>query len=282
MYAYEDGDHIMVAMSTGLIQDATHVTMIVPGMGTTANDIVSYTNAATGLQERQHLISGLPPSQLAVVAWLDYVPPNSADVIGVAHGELARAGADRLADSIQGIHTIKGWAEESPNLSIVAHSYGTDVAAIALSKPGVGAGNVVLLGSAGIENNITRANTLHVPEGQVFASEGNNDGWATVGQQMSGRQDPTAPIFGAHDLSSEAETAKGQHLHAVTQHGPLAYGPGHLNSYSYLDNNTTAQYNTATATMGHGAALPMAAYTPQDRVVIAGEKNTANALNSGV
>ncbi len=41
----------------------------------------------------------------------------------------------------------------------------------------------------------------------------------------------------------------------------------HAGSYSYLDNNTTAQYDTAKATMGQGSQLPVGD-TPAERLVL--------------
>jgi hypothetical protein len=230
--------------------------------------MTGYTNAATGLWREQGVVSGADPSTLAVVAWLDYTPPGSADVIGMAHDYLAEAGAARLDSSLGGLDAVRSTYGSPPTVSVVAHSYGTDVTTLALTN--AHADHVVLLGSAGIADSVPNASALQVPDGQVFASQGHHDGWAVVGQGLSGRADPTAASFGAHDFSSEnGVDDRGDPLHAITQHGPLVHSNG-SDSYSYFDNNTTAQYNAAKATMGLGGDIPVGD-TPGERLLLQAE-----------
>jgi hypothetical protein len=256
LYAYSTEGHVKVALSTGLIEAAEHVTLLVPGMGTTADDVVPYGRAAARLSERQGRVAGIDQSRVAVVAWLDYDPPGGTDVWGVSHDELARVGARRLGSTIQGIEHLSASPTEAPAVSVVAHSYGTAVAALALMESGVSAQNVVLLGSAGMPSDVPDAAALHVPAGQVFATEGVNDEWAGTGRFLSGRSDPTADDFGAHVFTSEDAVIDGERLHGITQHGPLANSESQPDRFSYFDSQTSAQYGTAKATMGFGDELP--------------------------
>lgn len=260
LYAYSLGERTKAAVSVGLIDDAEHVTVVVPGMGTTVRGMGEYANAARELRVLQSASSGIDASRLAVIAWLDYDPPGPYDVWGVAHDDLAETGADRLTNTIQGLQAVNGWGTQSPQLSVVAHSYGTNVVAEALSRPGASAGNVVLLGSAGITSDAPTAATLNVPLGEVYATQAVADEWAPIGQNISGRQDPTAPGFGAHVFTSESTTIDGRQLDGVTTHGPF----GGEDGTSYLDRKSSALSATAKATMGHGAELPDQG-TPQDR-----------------
>ncbi|MDN4614758.1 alpha/beta hydrolase [Leifsonia sp. F6_8S_P_1B] len=256
LYAYSTEGKVKVALSTGLIETAEHVTLLVPGMGTTADDVGRYGEASWQLLKRQARVADADPSRLAVVAWLDYDPPGPTDVWGVSHDELARAGALRLGHTVQGIDQISGGGRGAPAVSVVAHSYGTAVATLALAQGAVAADNVVLLGSAGIPSGVRSATALHVPPGQVFASEGVNDEWAGWGRLLSGRADPTGDAFGAHVFTSEDATIDGEHLHGITEHGPLVNSDSRPDRFSYLDPRTSAQYATAKATMGFGAGLP--------------------------
>lgn len=260
LYAYSLGERTKAAVSVGLIDDAEHVTVVVPGMGTTVRGMGEYANAARDLRGLQAVASGIDPSRIAVIAWLDYDPPGSVDVWGVAHDDLAEVGADRLVHALQGVQAINGWGDQPPGLSIVAHSYGTNVAAEALSRPGASAGNVVLLGSAGITGDAPTAVTLNVPDDQVFATQAVADEWAPIGQIISGRQDPTSPGFGAHVFTSESTTIDGRELDGVTTHGPF----GGEDGTSYLDKYSSALSATAIATMGRGAELAEQG-TPGDR-----------------
>nr|WP_313539030.1 alpha/beta hydrolase [Leifsonia aquatica] len=260
LYAYQPGEHAKVALSTGLIDDAEHVSLIVPGMGTTAGDIWNYGNAARALREAQAVESGLDASKIAVIAWLDYDPPGGIDVVGVIRNELAEAGADRLGRTLQGLQGIEGWGAQSSQLSVVAHSYGTNVAAIALARPGVSAGNVVMLGSAGVSGGAPVAGVLNVPLGEVYATQAVADEWAPLGQFVSGRTDPTDPSYGARVFTSEATSIHGRDLKGVSSHGPF----GSEKEPSYLNDFTSAQYAAAMASMGKGAELQYEG-TPNDR-----------------
>ena len=260
LYAYQPGDRTKVALSTGLIDDADHISLIVPGMGTTAGDVGRYGIASATLREQQSFVSGVDLSKVAVIAWLDYDPPGPLDVVGVARNELAQAGADRLGNTLQGLQGIQEWGEHPSGLSVVAHSYGTNVAAIALARPGVSAGNVVLLGSAGVSGGAPAAAGLHVPLGGVFATQANADEWAPLGQVISARADPTNPDYGAHVFTSEQANIDGKQFAGVGKHGP--FGPKEVPSY--LDGLSSAHYATAKATMGRGDELPYEG-TPDDR-----------------
>lgn len=254
----------MAALAVGDLDNASVVTYVVPGMGTeVATNMVGYTSAAQQLAYQQKYVGGVIPGGYAVVAWLNYQPPGATDVVGVMSNELAVSGAKRLVNDMNGFYATRAAGSADVQTSIVAHSYGTDVAAIALTS--THADHAVLLGSAGIDTAIRGASELNVLAGQVFATQAHHDGFAPTGQAISGRTDPTIPSWGAHDFNSEfGEDSRGNKLQAVTQHGPLA-PTGPPGAYSYLDNRTTAQYNTARITVGQGANLPVAD-TPTDRL----------------
>ncbi len=252
------------AITRGDLDTATNVTYLVPGMGTNvAGNIGTYVDAANALRREQMGVTNDPdPSRFAVIAWLDYSAPSARDVVSVSRDDLAQVGAERLADALNGLRAARTMSGRDLDVSVVAHSYGTNVAALALTR--ARADHLVLLGSAGVSTTIPNARSLNVPSGELFASQGAHDGWAGIGQVLSGRQDPTAPAFGAHGFSSEeGEDENGRPLHGITQHGPFA-PRDEPNSYSYLDSDTNSLHNTARATTGLGANLPIAG-TPSER-----------------
>jgi pimeloyl-ACP methyl ester carboxylesterase len=264
LYVYQPSEHTKVAISTGLLEVADHISVVVPGMGTTADDIGQYGNAAKDLRQQQSKASGVDRSRIAVLSWLDYDPPGSLDIWGVTHDDLAKAGAERLGNTLRGLTAVKDWPANADGLSVVAHSYGTNVAALALTQTDVSTGHVVLLGSAGVSSSIPSAAALHVPGGEVYAAQGAQDEWAGLGQFLSGRTDPTNPRFGAHPFSAETGILDGHTLNGITKHGPFGNSPKNPDAYSYLDNLTSAQYATAMATMGRGQEIPIDG-TLQDR-----------------
>jgi hypothetical protein len=251
------------AISVGDLDKATNITYLVPGMGTTvAGNISTFTSASVGLRMPQPGVAG-PPGEIAVVAWLDYSPPGGMDVAGVEQDYLAKAGAVRLSAALCGLDAVHSAYGLSDDVSVVVHSYGAVVAALALSS--AHADHLVMLGSAGVPNQIGDASDLNVPAGEVFATQGHHDGWAPTGQVISQRQDPTEPSFGAHVFSSETSfDDRGSKLNEVTQHGPFA-PRGSVGEYSYLDENTTAMHATVMAITGHGSEIPVGG-TPAERL----------------
>lgn len=258
-----DGDP-KAAVSVGDLDRAAYVSYIVPGMGTrVAGDMTRYTKAAAGLHDVEWRTGRIAPAEVAVVAWLDYDPPGPTDVIGVANDRLAQAGGHRFAAGLGGLAAVREVSGRPADVTVGAHSYGTDVVTYGLTENR--ADHVVLFGSAGIARSIPTASSLNVPKGEVFATQGAHDGWAPVGQIISGRLDPTSPAFGAHVFGSEAAADDhGLPLQGVTQHGPLVAGEG-TESYSYLDDRTSAQFDFAKIAVGQGSTLTVAG-TPDDRL----------------
>ncbi|MFJ4220802.1 alpha/beta hydrolase [Curtobacterium luteum] len=254
---------------SGNMDTASHVTYIVPGMNTATyqdGTVQNYAHIAVGLQRKQAAVAGTVPSDIAVVSWIGYHGPMADDLsaASVVANDRARVGADALVADLDGFDAVRASSGQDADLSVVGHSYGTNVATIALTKTHVD--HVVLLGSAGVTDVAPNAGALQVPKGEVFASQGAKDGWAVTGQNLSGRQDPTDPSWGAHDFSSETQGSGEDLLHGVTHHGPYDGREGNEQGrYSYFDNNTTSQYSTAKATMGLGDQVPESG-TPFNRM----------------
>lgn len=252
---------------SGDMDTASHVTYIVPGMNTATyqdGTVQNYATIASGMRGKQAAVGGVLPSDVAVVSWIGYHGPMADDLSFtsvVANGR-AHTGADALVADLNGFDAARAASGRDADLSIAAHSYGTNVATIALTR--THADHVVLLGSAGVTDIAPDAASLDVPKGGVFASQGAKDGWAITGQNLSGRQDPTDPSWGAHDFSSETRGSGADALHGVTHHGPYD-GKNDEGRYSYFDNGTASQYNTAKATMGLGGQIPEAG-APFDRM----------------
>ncbi|MDZ5143998.1 alpha/beta hydrolase [Microbacterium testaceum] len=244
----------LAQVAVGNLDAATNVSFIVPGMNSNVEgDMLSYVNASQKLQQAQQKFGGGDLGDYAVVAWLGYHPPMNSNPADVAFNGKAEAGASALARDLTSMAAVHAATGSPAAVSVVAHSYGTNVTALALTE--AHADHVVLLGSAGVDSQVDNAAAMNVPPGQVFASQADHDGWAPIGQFTSrvvgdGRVDPTQASFGAHEFSSEAATTpSGEVLRAVDKHGPFGDGS---TTFSYLDPNTTAQYNTALATVDRG------------------------------
>jgi uncharacterized protein YukE len=254
----------LAQLAYGNVDRAKHVTYVVPGMNTATSvpdTVQQYSNAIRLFSRRQWNVANVDASEVATIAWIGYHPPmqdaSAPSVIGMG---AANTGADRLVATIDGFHATRAASGRTADVSVVAHSYGTTTASVALTR--VHVDHAVLLGSAGVDRaHVPTAVAMQVPAGEVYASQGEHDLWAITGQALSFRADPTGSAFGAHTFSSEAATINGTALYGVDRHGPFGDGES---IHSYFDDRTTAQYRTAQATMGLGSEIPTEG-TPEDR-----------------
>ncbi len=247
----------LAAIAVGDLDRAKYVSFLVPGMNTSTaipGNLTAYVGAAGELRGAAAVGGGTEPSEVAAVAWLGYQPPMNENVSEVWFDERAEDGAVKLSGALTDLQASRSGVP--PQVSVVAHSYGGVVAAIALTS--AKADSVAFLGSVGVPTR--GASELNVPAGAVFASQAAHDGWAPVGQALAGhlgrpRFDPTDSSFGAQVFSSEEAVIDGVTLHGVTRHGPFGDGAG---EYSYFTGGTTAQFFLGKVVTGHGAAVPTA------------------------
>ncbi|GEL26265.1 hypothetical protein PSU4_52190 [Pseudonocardia sulfidoxydans NBRC 16205] len=138
----------------------------------------------------------------AVVVWIGYTTPQGLG-IDAASGALARAGAPALDSFVDGLR--------APHVTVVAHSYGTVVAALA--APRLDADDLVLLGSPGVRTDDVA--DLHT-RAHVFAARADTD-WMTwvpsieIGDLGHGT-DPTSSSFGATLLPTTGVTTHDGYL----------------------------------------------------------------------
>ncbi|MBD8217417.1 hypothetical protein IFU40_02085 [Microbacterium sp. CFBP 13617] len=264
----------LAQVAVGDLDRAHHISVIVPGMGTTVGgDMEAYAEVADALAGQQARLSGVGRDDLGVIAWIGYHPPMpDSHALEVISDDRASVGARSLAYDLESLRVTAGNGS-LVELSVIAHSYGTDVATLALQQ--AEADHLVMLGSAGISGEVGDASTLNVPEGQVFSSQSRRDEWAPIGQVLSGRTDPTSGGFGASVFSSESAVVEGKELLAVSKHGPI--GAETAADASYFTSNTTSMYNTALATMGNDERLVLGG-TAEDRAVRNGKKWGENEL----
>jgi len=249
----------LAAVSVGDLDTAKNVTWAVPGMNTTTADMSSWTRAAQNIYDRQKLADG--DSDRAVISWIGYETPGETTVLGM---DKAEAGAEKLAASVHGLDAVR--ADGMPTTNIVAHSYGTTTAGVALSRSDIHVDRFVALASAGLPDAVDSADDLHA--GEVYAGQARNvlfdeggkgDEWATVGRSFSHGHhvDPSKPAFGATTFGANGGSSlEGNALQAVRHHDPL-----HADGAGYLDSGTETLYNVAAATTGHDEKL-----TPSDPI----------------
>lgn len=138
-----------------------------------------------------------------------------------------------------------------PQLDIVAHSYGTTTAAVALTQPGVKVKNFITLGSAGLPDSITSASQLNaknVYSGQArdigVLDPGPGDERASKGRSFLGDHtvNPMNPGFGGQQFGVDSGGDAGQ---PVIAQDPLVAGGG-----GYFSQDAESLRNTAWAIKG--------------------------------
>lgn len=237
----------LAAVSIGEIDDADVVTFAVPGMGATSEGMAEWSRVTQNLASEEDRVD--PGRSHAVVAWVGYETPpvpivdGGFDVMGT---DLAEGGARNLVRDLAAAESVRPGAQ----VNVVAHSYGTTTAAIALASDSVQVDSFVTLGSAGLPPQIDTADDLraeHVYSGQaqdVWALDPTGgDQWAWTGRlSIEHPVNPIDPAFGAHAFGVAGQAG----LQPVTDHGvSTADGTG------YLDKRTESLKNVALATTGH-------------------------------
>lgn len=238
------GSPPLAAIAIGDMDTAQNVTYAVPGMGSSAEGMGDWVESARNVSAAQGRMA--PGQTHAVVAWIGYEAPPVGP-FGVLGTDFAREGAPHLGTALRGFEATRPDAQ----LNVLAHSYGTTTASIALTEPGVHVDSFVSIGSAGLTPSIDEASDVHAD--QVFAGQANGvwaidpapgDKWAWFGRAFSDHPvNPVGDDFGAKTFG--VDTGKGGT--SVTDHGvSTPDGTG------YLDPGTESLRNVALATTGRG------------------------------
>ncbi|WFR68406.1 alpha/beta hydrolase [Curtobacterium flaccumfaciens] len=124
------------AIAIGDLDSAADVTVVVPGMFfTVTGQMTDFTNTANDLYTEQATVAGLAApgsgNGVAVVAWMGYRTPDLSNILSL---DLAKTGAQRLERAVDGLRA--GRVGDQPRLNVVAHSYGSTMALMALSSGG--------------------------------------------------------------------------------------------------------------------------------------------------
>jgi len=197
--AFDPRGRGQVAEVYGNLERARQVSVVVPGSdidaGTFDRTSDPYGTPA-GMATSLRAATGGDRSRTAVIAWAGYTTPVGVG-LDAASGDLAEAGAGRLARLTQGLK-----ATGSPSPSLFCHSYGSVVCGLAASE--VNASDIVVLGSPGMRAD--RARDLGT-SARLWAAKDSADWISKVPHvEFAGLghgNDPADPAFGARRVPTE-------------------------------------------------------------------------------
>jgi hypothetical protein len=253
LLSFDPNDRPLAAVSVGNVDTADNVTVMVSGMTSGTHNMAGEASHAQNVFDGQ--IAHDPSGNNAVVSWIGY---DSPDYLSVFSDGDAERGAGALAGFLDGIHETRSRAGEPPQVNVVAHSYGTNTAATALTATEHPVDHYIMYGSAGLDDDyVTSASDLNVAQDddgvvQVYATDADQDSLSGVGRwgSWSSRIDPTDDDFGAIEFSSEG----GGNVpgHRVTGHGQNLDGE---DAWGYLEPGSQAFNSIITILQGGGGEI---------------------------
>jgi len=195
----------MAALSWGDPDSADHVSVTVPGLTSTMDNVQGVSGDALNVY-REAVEQG--NGSVASIAWLGYDAPSPdgfgegvietvigiEDVAQVAEEDYARAGAADLSDFIDGLRASD--EGDRAHVTAIGHSYGSTTVGIA-SGDGLAVDDTVLVGSPGAGGGNDHASDL---SGNVWVGSAENDFVTRLGNPtVAGLgDDPAGEGFGAH------------------------------------------------------------------------------------
>lgn len=183
------------AIVVGDLATADYVSYLIPGMFFTIDGQVDdWADTATTLFHDQlgwlHRL-GEPERTVATIAWIGYQTPH---LLNVGSLTLADEGAEHLARAIEGLQVLRD--DRQPYISVMAHSYGSTAAMIALQRGDVEIDALAVVGSPG--SSAQSASALAVRHRNVYVGEA---GWDPVVNSAFYGSDPGSPAYGAYRMS---------------------------------------------------------------------------------
>lgn len=214
------GDHFRAAIGTGDIDKAKHISVFTPGMDSTVEGGLAYSDGKPGkyVESNKRVIekAGGTENGVAGVTWLGYDAPHADKVL--SSGE-AKEGGKKLASFYDGLQATH---HGDPHLLADGHSYGSLATGYAL-RQSTAPDDFSIMGSPGPSS--VDASDFHMLPDHTFAAANNWDPVAASGYY--GGNPTTDPNSDFTALDTDAN-------------GPYKYTSGHSN---YTDKGSTSLHN---------------------------------------
>lgn len=222
-----------VAVAVGDVDRAAHIAVVVPGFTTTVQrDLAGADRVSADLADQSRRAAALVGDHrdVAVVSWLGYDIPQTADTLRSSHSVVLRTSAEAGAGSLAAF--LRGLPSDR-HVTVVGHSYGSTTAGLAVARGDTGVDDLVVLGSPGL--GADTSSELGLPSRRVHVLEADDDPVADLG--WFGR-DPSG-LAGVDRLSTgDVELPDG------------STGQRSVGHSGYLVAGTTSQWNVAAVVAG--------------------------------
>ncbi len=219
-----------IAISAGDLGTADNVAVVVPGLGTDASSAGYQADRAATIYESTRYLD--PSQSNATLFWIGYDAPDNTpwdgggiDWLGVANEQLAQAGGERLADTIDGLRA--GREGDPAHLTVIGHSYGSTTTGHGAHDHGLAADDIVFVGSPGVGGDTNHARDLNIDPSHVWTGANSSDLVAEFGNHgaIHGEtffgaglgDDPAEDDFGATRFTAES-TTRGEGADSLADH----------------------------------------------------------------
>ncbi|MFW5468528.1 alpha/beta hydrolase [Knoellia sp. CPCC 206435] len=223
-------------VANGDVDTADHVAVFTPGLTSTVEGMGGYDASMAQLRNRteDELFRRGEDGTVATVTWLGYQAPQWGTTFAgdsVALSGSAQDGGRDLAAYFAGLNASR---MTDPDLTALAHSYGSTTTGYGLQHEGTGVDRVVFFGSPGL--GTSDLGEMHLPEGGAYYAEAK---WDPVGDLGRFGSDPTGLEGMNHLETGDASSEDGRDWQGVTGHS------------DYLQDGSTSQYSMAQVVGGH-------------------------------
>ncbi len=233
------------AIAIGDPDSADNTTVLVPGAHSSVRD--GYLSHPEGRNVYREVVRSDPDRSNAVVVWMGYRAPDSLFDPAVTQPTAARAGGRLLAADVRALAASHVGAS---HVTVVGHSYGSTTVADAAASAGLGADDVVLVGSPGTDL-AHGANDFHLPAGgHVYVGAASSDPITGFGGQPQLSLPTTSATVGLG--ADPAADGYGSTRFKAENHGVTLPMSSHS---SYFAPGGESLFSIGDIASGHGDAL---------------------------
>ena len=158
-------------VSAGNPDTATHVSTLVPGIGTNVHDSLGQYMEINDRLREQTKHAGINPNTVATISYLGYVAPRNdgANIVQAANIDYANRAAPKLAQFEEGLRASANANGHKFLNTLLTHSYGSTTGgkSATLMAPGT-VDRLILTGSPG--GGVDSIDEYNVPKKQVYVS----------------------------------------------------------------------------------------------------------------